>query len=74
MPQKGADASLKRAMTKSSITVSTAVKKKKVIKDENFPRGGSVKTELGIDHASVESVANPEANLFKVFDIFFIDK
>lgn len=69
MPQKMKNTSVKRGQPKSSASVPTdqpVVKKKKVFKDESFPRGGSVKTQEIKDQSSLQEVANPNAQLFKV--------
>lgn len=70
MPQKMKNTSVKRGQLKSSSSVPTdqpvVKKKKKVFKDESFPRGGSVKTQEIKDQSSLQEVANPDAQLFKV--------
>lgn len=70
MPQKMKNTSVKRGQPKSSSSVPTdqpvVKKKKKVFKDESFPRGGSVKTQEIKDQSSLQEVANPDAQLFKV--------
>lgn len=70
MPQKMKNTSVKRGQPKSSGSVPTdqpvVKKKKKVFKDESFPRGGSVKTQEIKDQSSLQEVANPDAQLFKV--------
>lgn len=68
MPQKMKNTSVKRGQPKSSGSVPTdqpVMKKKKVFKDESFPRGGSVKTQEIKDQSSLQEVANPDAQLFK---------
>lgn len=69
MPQKMKNTSVKRGQPKSLGSVPTdqpVVKKKKVFKDESFPRGGGVKTQEIKDQSSLQEVANPNAQLFKV--------
>lgn len=70
MPQKMKNTSVKRGQPKSSGSDPTdqpvVKKKKKVFKDESFPRGGSVKTQEIKDQSSLQEVANPDAQLFKV--------
>ena len=72
MPQKIANASRKRRQMKSKSpgtgpVEQPVVKKKKILKDDSFPRGGNVKTSIeNKDQPSAQRVANPEAQLFKV--------
>ena len=72
MPQKITNASLKRRQMKSKspgtgFVEQPVVKKKKVSKDDSFPRGGNVRTNIEHkDQPLTLKVANPEAQLFKV--------
>ncbi|XP_061171333.1 protein RRP5 homolog [Saccostrea echinata] len=72
MPQKSASFKRGKVKAKSQSKTSTdepAVKKKKVIKDENFPRGGGVwKIQDSSDQSSSQNIANPDAELFKEVD------
>ncbi|XP_062605737.1 protein RRP5 homolog [Saccostrea cucullata] len=74
MPQKSASFKRGKAKPKAksqgiTTTDEPAVKKKKTIKDENFPRGGGVwKIQGSSDQSSSENIANPDAELFKEVD------